>query len=77
MIRVLVVDDDGRGFAEDELELRSAEGHVGLRAQAQLAADLGGQLTVRSLLGTSPRLVLRLPAPLRADVSRLSTQRTR
>lgn len=73
----LVVDDDGRGFAEDELELRSAEGHVGLRAQAQLAADLGGRLTVRSSLGTGTRLVLRLPAPPRADVSPLPTSRHR
>jgi signal transduction histidine kinase len=73
----LVVDDDGRGFAEDELEARSSEGHVGLRAQAQLAADLGGQLTVRSAVGSGTRLVLRLPAPPRADAPTLTTSRNR
>jgi two-component system, NarL family, sensor kinase len=67
----LVVDDDGRGFAERDLEDRSSEGHVGLRSLAHLAGELGGSLIVRSSVGTGTRLVLLLPAPLRTSAARI------
>ena len=38
----MVVDDDGRGFDEEGLAQRVAEGHVGLRGLSDLVADAGG-----------------------------------
>ena len=61
----LVVDDDGRGFDAAAVEQRTVEGHVGLRSLGHLAADLGGELQVRSTVGQGTRLAVRLPAPLR------------
>lgn len=58
----LVVSDDGRGFSDADRERKSAEGHMGLRLLADLAADHGGGLEVDSEPGAGTRL--RLWAPL-------------
>lgn len=58
----LVVSDDGRGFSDADRARKSAEGHMGLRLLADLAADHGGGLEVDSKPGAGTRL--RLWAPL-------------
>jgi two-component system, NarL family, sensor kinase len=58
----LTIDDDGRGFSDDVLTDRTAQGHVGLRSLAGLVADLGGTLTVRSRPGAGTRVEVDLPA---------------
>ena len=56
----LRVHDDGRGFTDDELAGREADGHRGLALLRDLAADGGGDLTVHSSPGhgTTMELVL-------------------
>jgi signal transduction histidine kinase len=57
----LVVDDDGRGFAPDELTDRVAEGHVGLRSLGDLVAESGGELSIRSAPGQGTRAEIVVP----------------
>ncbi len=66
----MIVDDDGRGCSAIDITTRTADGHVGLRSLAHLAADLGGALTVRSAIDVGTQLVLRLPAPVRPNAPR-------
>jgi signal transduction histidine kinase len=58
----LVVSDDGRGFSAVDRARKTAEGHMGLRLLADLAADHGGKVEVESEPGSGT--VLRLQAPL-------------
>lgn len=60
----MVVDDDGRGFDEESLARRAAEGHVGLRSLADLVTDAGGALTVRSSPGRGTRIDVSVPIRL-------------
>ena len=57
----LVVDDDGRGFAAEDLQDRLAAGHVGLRSLGDLVTESGGQLTVRSAPGQGTRAEIVVP----------------
>jgi two-component system, NarL family, sensor kinase len=54
----LVVADDGRGFSPEEVVRRQGHGHFGLRLIADLVAEAGGMIEVRSEPdeGTSFRL---------------------
>jgi two-component system, NarL family, sensor kinase len=56
----LRVDDDGKGFSDDELAERQADGHRGLALLRDLATDAGGELTLCSAPGhgTTIELVL-------------------
>jgi signal transduction histidine kinase len=58
----MVVSDDGRGFSADDRARKAAQGHMGLRLLADLAADHGGRFEVDSKAGGGT--VLRLQAPL-------------
>jgi two-component system NarL family sensor kinase len=58
----LVVEDDGRGFGQDELARRREEGHLGITLLEGAALDLGGTLRVESEPGTGTRVVLEVPA---------------
>ena len=51
----LVIDDDGTGFEQADLDRRFAEGHIGLRSVGDLVAESGGRLTVRSAPGQGTR----------------------
>jgi two-component system, NarL family, sensor kinase len=55
----LVIEDDGRGF---DPAAKAADGHVGLRLIADLAAEAGGDFTVVSRPGAGT--VVRLEVPL-------------
>jgi signal transduction histidine kinase len=56
---VLVVADNGRGFASDGYE--RATGHVGLRLLAEMAEAVGGDLDVQSIPGQGTTLTMRVP----------------
>jgi two-component system NarL family sensor kinase len=58
---ILTVDDNGKGFSTEKLDERTADGHVGLRSLAGLAADLRGSLQVRSSPGTGTRVQVTIP----------------
>ena len=60
---VIEVVDDGRGFGDDELAEREADGHVGIRALRGLVFDAGGSLTVTSALGSGTTLRTEVPLP--------------
>ena len=57
------VADDGAGFSPEELELRRAEGHVGLSLLEEVAASRGGRLELRSTEGGGTTFVLEVPDP--------------
>jgi signal transduction histidine kinase len=57
----VVVDDNGRGFAIDEVRERSKAGHLGLRALGSRLADTGGDFEVLSSPATGTRIVARVP----------------
>ncbi len=57
----VIVDDDGRGFTAEQMEQRSSDGHVGLRALAGLIADAGGKLSVLSSPDAGTRVEVTLP----------------
>jgi two-component system NarL family sensor kinase len=57
----LVVDDDGRGFEQQELAERRRAGHVGLDTLGDLVVRAGGSVTANSAPGQGTRLVVSLP----------------
>ena len=57
----LVVDDDGRGFDQGELDARGKGGHFGLRSIGDLLAESGGMLTVRAAPGQGTRVEVEVP----------------
>ncbi len=59
----LTVTDDGVGFDAGALRARAADGHVGLLVMADLAAQSGATLDLRSALGrgTSVRMLVEQP----------------
>jgi signal transduction histidine kinase len=59
----LVVDDDGRGFDEVELEKQASRGHFGLRSIGDLLVDAGGGLYVRAAPGQGTRVEAEVPLP--------------
>ena len=52
----LIVEDDGRGFAQEV-----GEGHLGLRLLADLAHEAGGELKVESEPGGGTRVCIEAP----------------
>jgi signal transduction histidine kinase len=59
---VLEVRDNGRGFSDQELEQRRAEGHMGLQLLADMAQSAGGTLEVTSRPGEGTTVRLEVPA---------------
>ena len=58
---VLVVADDGRGFAPDRRGEALSEGHIGLATSAERAAAAGGTLDIASAPGAGTPVTVRLP----------------
>ena len=58
---VLRISDDGRGFTQDDVARRRAEGHVGTNAIAELAEEAGGTLDILSQPGKGTRVTLKVP----------------
>src|SRR5207302_3235179 len=48
---ILKIMDDGKGFNEDQVARRRAQGHVGTSAIVELAEDAGGTLDIQSEVG--------------------------
>jgi two-component system NarL family sensor kinase len=59
----LVVTDDGKGFAPEARERRSAEGHLGLTLLEAIVAQASGRLAVSSSPGSGTTVTLELPEP--------------
>jgi signal transduction histidine kinase len=57
----LVIDDDGRGFDDVELDERSSDGHFGIRSIGDLLARAGGGLSVRAAPGQGTRVEAEVP----------------
>ena len=53
---------DGRGFDDDDVRARRAEGHLGLAMLRDLAEAAGGTLTVTSETGSGTAVELEVPA---------------
>jgi two-component system, NarL family, sensor kinase len=58
---VLEIVDDGRGVDADVMAERHREGHIGLRALADLVRDAGGRFDVSSADGTGTTVRVELP----------------
>ncbi|MEP7090394.1 MAG: ATP-binding protein [Nocardioidaceae bacterium] len=58
---VLEVEDDGIGFAPEEMLSRPSDGHFGLRILGDVAADQGAELQLSSAPGRGTRWRLLLP----------------
>jgi two-component system, NarL family, sensor kinase len=59
---LLVVEDDGKGFAPEDAARRREGGHFGLAFLADFAADLGGTVDVWSEPGRGTRVAVEVPA---------------
>lgn len=59
----LTVDDDGRGFSEQERARARSDGHVGLDLLSSLVSDARGALTVGARADGGTRLALEVPHP--------------
>ena len=64
----IVIDDDGRGFTPEQIEVKTSDGHFGLRALAGLIADAGGKLAVLSAPGAGTRVEATLPVNTRGQL---------
>ena len=62
----LTVADDGCGFGAEEAQAARADGHLGLRVLADMAADAGGRLDIDSERGGGTRVRLEVPIALAA-----------
>jgi signal transduction histidine kinase len=58
----LVVEDDGRGFTNEDRARRGADGHVGLALLESLVRQAGGTLTIRSEVDRGTTVALTVPA---------------
>jgi two-component system NarL family sensor kinase len=57
----LTVEDNGRGFAPDDLAERLADGHIGLATQRVRVEAAGGRMEIVSAPGAGTRVAIRLP----------------
>jgi signal transduction histidine kinase len=60
---VLLIEDNGRGFSEDETPGRSQDSGLGLTSMRERAALVGGSLTVESAAGQGTSIYVRLALP--------------
>ena len=58
----LGVEDDGRGFALEQLTERLADGHIGLASQRVRVEAAGGRMDVASAPGAGTRVAIHLPS---------------
>lgn len=64
---VLEIDDDGRGFTDDEAQAALRAGHIGLAASRERVEAVGGRFELSSAPGAGTRI--RCLLPLAADVA--------
>jgi signal transduction histidine kinase len=60
---VLLIEDDGRGFSEDDAPDRSQDGGLGLTSMRERTALIGGSLTLESAAGQGTSIYVRVPLP--------------
>ena len=60
---VLLIEDNGRGFSEDETPGRSQDSGLGLTSMRERAALVGGSVTVESAVGQGTSIYVRVSLP--------------
>jgi signal transduction histidine kinase len=60
---VLLIEDDGRGFSQDDTRGRSQGSGLGLTSMRERAALVGGSLTVESAVGQGTSIYVRVSLP--------------
>lgn len=60
----LVIQDNGRGMAESEVDLTPEIAHFGLRTMEERAHSIGATLKIHSTPGQGTRLVVKFPKPV-------------
>lgn len=60
-VAVLRIADDGKGFTQEDVARRRAEGHVGTAAIVELAEEAGGTLDIHTQPGKGTRVTLKVP----------------
>jgi signal transduction histidine kinase len=58
---ILSIEDDGKGFNQEDVRRRREEGHLGMSAAVDRAEEAGGTLTIDSEPGRGTLVVLTLP----------------
>ncbi len=57
----LVVEDNGRGFSDEDRREKAENDHFGLRALSDLINDAGGRIVVRSQRGVGTHVMVEIP----------------
>jgi signal transduction histidine kinase len=57
----LTVEDNGRGFSEEDRRAKASDDHFGLRALSDLINDAGGRIVVRSQRGVGTHVMVEIP----------------
>lgn len=60
-LATLTVEDNGRGFSEEDRRTKADNDHFGLRALSDLIHDAGGRIVVRSQLGVGTHVLVEIP----------------
>jgi two-component system sensor histidine kinase NreB len=60
---VLLIEDDGRGFSDDDTPHRSQDSGLGLTSMRERAALVGGSLTVEFAAGQGTSIYVRVALP--------------
>jgi signal transduction histidine kinase len=60
---VLLIEDDGRGFSEEDSRTRSLHGGLGLTSMRERAALAGGHLVIESTRGRGASIYVRVALP--------------
>lgn len=60
-VATLTVEDNGRGFSEEDRKTKAENDHFGLRALSDLINDAGGRIVVRSQVGVGTHVLVEIP----------------
>ena len=58
---ILKVEDNGRGFSDEDRAVKASNDHFGLRALSDLITDAGGRIIIRSQVGVGTRVLVEIP----------------
>jgi len=58
---ILKVEDNGRGFSDEDRAAKASNDHFGLRALSDLITDAGGRIIIRSQVGVGTRVLVEIP----------------
>jgi two-component system NarL family sensor kinase len=67
---VITIDDDGRGFAQQQWQEQADDGHFGLKTMSDLIQAAGGRIVVRSTSGLGSQVIVEVPERTRVNEER-------